>query len=222
METTSEPQDASEALQTFVAILIAVVTAIGAIVAWRASVAADGAGDADLAGLRSTLNVSEVQALNAVNAYENLSAFTAYTRYNALGDEYFEALEAADEDMIYTLDTGRANAYDIATAMSINFRSEFINPDSTYDIERQLDEMWADAEKNRDLNPSAHFSEADTLRQQTNSLLMTIMVLGVALVFLTLFEFVDGRLQYVMIGIGFILALAGTIAAVMIETGVLR
>ena len=52
----------SQRLETVVAILIAVVTVIGAVVAWRSSVADDGAGDADFAGLRASVRSEETRA----------------------------------------------------------------------------------------------------------------------------------------------------------------
>ena len=82
-----ETAESTERLEFINALLIALVTLIGAFVAWRASVAGDNAGDASLAGLIATLNVQETQALNQTLLYENYRAYTAYTRYNALGDE---------------------------------------------------------------------------------------------------------------------------------------
>src|SRR6185295_14877579 len=56
-------------LSTLVALLIAVVSVSGAVVTWRASVSADGAGDADVAGIRATINLTETNALAAVKGY---------------------------------------------------------------------------------------------------------------------------------------------------------
>ena len=46
-------------VSTLVALLIAAVSVTGAVVTWRASVSADGAGDADVAGVRATINLTE-------------------------------------------------------------------------------------------------------------------------------------------------------------------
>lgn len=79
---TSEPNDRLEIIN---ALLIALVTLIGAFVAWRASVASDNAGDASLDGLFATRNAQETLALNNTQLYENYRAYLAYTRYNELG-----------------------------------------------------------------------------------------------------------------------------------------
>src|SRR5215204_4550049 len=113
MQTES---DTGSRMETLVAVLIALVTVVGAVVAWRASVADDGAGDADFAGLRASLNAEETRALNAVNAYEHYGAYTTYWRYNALGDALASEVEAAAPEAVDALDRQRAEAYDLADA----------------------------------------------------------------------------------------------------------
>jgi hypothetical protein len=80
-----------------------------------------------------------------------------------------------------------------------------------------MGELWADAAKDRDLNPEAQFAEADSLRAKSNTLLAVVGVLGLALVFYTLIEAANGRWKMVLFVIGTLLALGATIAAVMIE-----
>ena len=83
-------------LETIVALSIALITVVGAVIAWRASVAEDGAGDADFAGLKASLNREETRTVNTVNAYEHYSAYTAYWRYTQMGDALGEALKSED------------------------------------------------------------------------------------------------------------------------------
>ena len=74
------PEEGSNRLETMTAILIALVIVIGALVAWRASVADDSGGDADFAGLKVATSAEETRALTTVNAYEHYSAYTNYRR----------------------------------------------------------------------------------------------------------------------------------------------
>ena len=60
----SSDVEQNERLGNIIAVLIALATLIGAVVAWRASVAADGAGDADFAGQRATVNLEQTRALS--------------------------------------------------------------------------------------------------------------------------------------------------------------
>ncbi len=213
----SESEPANNRLETGVALLIALVTVIGAVVAWRASVADDGAGDADFAGLRASLNAEETRALNAVDAYEHYGAYTTYWRYNALGDELATAVEAAPPEAVDALDRQRAEAYDLADANQDLFPNRFLNRDGTYSVARETGEAWADAAREQDLYPDPQYAEADRLRTKSNQLLGTITLLGLALVVYTLVETVEGRLKLLLVGLGTLLAIAGVVVAVLLE-----
>ena len=213
----TESESSNNHMETVVALLIAVITVIGAVVAWRASVADDGAGDADFAGLRASLNAEETRALNAVNAFEHYGAYTTYWRYNALGDALADDVEVAEAEAAEALDRQRAEAYDLADANQDLFPNRFLNRDGTYSVARETGEAWADAAREKDLYPEPQYAEADQLRAKSTQLLGTITLLGLALVVLTLVETVDGRLKMIFIAAGTLLAAAGSVAAVMLE-----
>src|SRR5688572_26312154 len=149
----TESESSNNRMETVVALLIAVITVIGAVVAWRASVADDGAGDADFAGLRASLNAEETRALNAVNAFEHYGAYTTYWRYNALGDALADDVEVAEAEAAEALDRQRAEAYDLADANQDLFPNRFLNRDGTYSVARETGEAWADAAREKDLHP---------------------------------------------------------------------
>lgn len=209
--TLETPDQQPSRLETYVAIVIALITVAGALVAWRASVAADAAGDADNAGLRAMLNVEETRASNTVNAYEAYGAYVSYQRYQRLGD-LLEADPAAAD-----LEAERAAARDLALANQSLFPNKFLNRNGTYDLSRQLGEMWADASRVKDLNPEPQFQEADKLRARTNWLLADVGFLALGLIFLTLVETVAGRLRYGLAGLGTTVLVAGIALAVWIE-----
>lgn len=208
-------------LDTIVAILIAMATVIGAIIAWRASVIADASGDADVAGLRASVNAEETRALNYVNAYEHYGSFTTYSRYNELGNLISSDLEKdtsnLSEEEVYLLDRQRAESYDLAKANQDLFPNRFLNRDGTYAVEREMGEMWADAAKEKDLNPDPQFADADKLRVRTNQMLTTLVLVALSLVFYTLVESFEGKAKYVMVGLGSAFLIAGSIAAVIIQ-----
>lgn len=215
-----EPEEKESRLETVVAILIAVVTVIGAVVTWRASVAADGAGDADFAGLQASTNAEETRALNFVNAYEHYGAYVNYSRNlnlgNALAAELNNAPPASAEEAFW-LDRQRAEAFDIAKANQDLFPNRFLNRDGTYSVARELGEGWADAKKEKDLNPDPHYAAADALRLKTNLLLATISLLAVGLVFFTLVESLGDRWRIPVLILGTLFSLAGTLAAIVVE-----
>ncbi|MCC7360418.1 MAG: hypothetical protein IT317_13125 [Anaerolineales bacterium] len=214
---STEPDSPPNRLETVVALLIAVVTVVGALIAWRASVADDGAGDADFAGLRASLAAEETRALNAVDAYEHYGAYTNYWRYRALGDELADALQSAAPEALDALDRQRAEAYDLADANQDLFPNRFLNRDGTYSVARETGEAWADAAREQDLNPEPQYAAADKLRARSSQLLGTLTLLGLALVGYTLVEAADGRLKLLLAGGSTLLALVAVALAVLLE-----
>jgi hypothetical protein len=214
MESAAER---SQRLETIVAILIALATVIGAVVAWRSSVADDGAGDADFAGLRASVRAEETRALNNVNAYENYGSYINYRRYNDLGDLLEADAANADEQTAGELERQRADNHDLSLTSERLFPNKFLDRDGSYNLKRQLGEMWADAAKENDLNPDPQFVEAEQLRSKANWLLVAVTILAVALVFYTLVESFGKRMQYVMVVLGTLCMIAGTAFALMIE-----
>lgn len=207
----------TQRLETIVAILIAVATVIGAIVAWRSSVADDGAGDADFAGLRASVQAEETRALNYVNAYENYGAYANYRRYNDLGDLIAADQEAAPEEEADVLERQRADNHDLAISNQRLFPNKFLDRDGSYNVKRQIAEMWADAARQNDLNPDPQFAEAEKLRSKANMLLVAVTILAIALVFYTLVESLGDRMRYVMVALGSLCMLAGTVFALFVE-----
>lgn len=209
--------DYAERLQTIIAILIAVATVTGAVVAWRASVADDGAGNADFAGHRATLNLEAARALSAVDAYENYSAYTLYRRNSDLA-----ALIAADEksaspDAARALAHERLAASNAAMSSALLFPFMYLNPDGAYALQRDMGATLADAAREKDLRPDPAYAEADALRNKQAVLLASVTVLAVSLVFFSLVESASGRLQLVLAGLGVLCMVAGVTAAFVVE-----
>ncbi len=211
-------EETSQRLETFVAIMIATATVIGAIVAWRASVSDDSAGDADFAGLRAAVRAEETRALNNVNAFESFSSYVNYWRYNEMGNMIQVDLQNAEEEEVDILDRDRANNQDLSVSNQRLFPNKFMDRDGSYNVKRQLGELWADAAKENDLNPDPQFAEADSMRDKTYWLLVGVMVLAISLVFYTLVESFEGNfLRYSMTILGTIAMIAGTAFALFIE-----
>lgn len=214
-------EEKASPLETIVAILIAVATVLGAVIAWRASVVADAAGDADFAGMRASVNAAETHALNYVNSYEHLGAYTTYSRYEQLGNEIGKELESGDalsEEQVWALQRQQSEAYDLAKANQTLFPNRFMNRDGTYSVTREMGEGWADASREKDLNPAPQYAEADALRTKTNKILLALGVLSLSLVFYAMVESVGERAQWLMVALGTICMLAGGILAFLFET----
>lgn len=211
-------------LSTLVALLIAVVSVVGAVVTWRASVAGDGAGDADVAGIRATINLTETNALAAVKGYSDYASFIDYYKYRETGlyleAEIEELPEDTPEEETAALNKELADTYDLTTAASLAFPNDYLNRDGTYALARQTGEFVANAAREKDINPQPSFDEADAMRSHTDRLLIALSVLVIALVFYTLIEATDSKmLKYLLLLAGTVIFIAGTVGAYLVETG---
>lgn len=207
----------TENFKTFTASMIAIVTVVSALVAWRASVAASDAGSADFRGLVATVNAEEAWVLSTIKVTEHYQAFLSYTRYNELGYKIYDALQAnpADAD---ALTQQKSDSWGIAYGLqSIFFPSRYLRPDGTYDSQREMDELLADEQRARDTRSETHFTEADGLRAKANLLVQMLILLGISFWFFTLAQIVDHKIKYLFATFGGFLLLVGSFAALTLE-----
>jgi len=205
-------------LNTLNALLIALVVVIGALAAWRASVAADAAGDADYFGLRALVNSEETQALNHLTAYRSYADYLDYwssKRQGELLEEEMKQKPALAEDDQFVAQV--KSAYDLADASYVNLEQRFLNRDGSYNVQRQLGQLWADAMKEKDLKYDVQFAEAERMRNKTIYLLMCVMILSIAPVFYSLVETVGERTRRTMLIIGSLFMVTGTLFLLLVE-----
>lgn len=203
--------------KTFTAVMIAIVTVASALVTWRASVATQQAGDADFSGLVATVNAGEARTLNTITVMEHYEAFLSYTRYNEIGNHLNEALKS-ETDNADELEQQKSDSWGIAYGLqSTFFDSGYLLPDGTYDIQRELDEAWAEAQGKRDTRSDLHEAEADALRFKANLLVGILIIFGLSFWFFTLAQIMEHKLKYLLaLAGGFFLAV-GALAALVIE-----
>ena len=221
--TPPAPADAgadSDRFKIAVALLIALVTVIGAIVAWRAALAADAAGNADADGLAATLNAEETRVLNCVTTYEHYRAYTMYLRYNELGNAISNDLSAAGDAEAPALDRQMRESWDLATELQGSFfDSRYLDPqDGSYDTQRELEGLFADAARQSDVNPEPHLARADRMRAKSTTLIGLLTVLAASLLSFTLAESTTSRLRFVLAGGGGLLLIASVVALFVIES----
>jgi len=210
----------TEKFKTFTASMIAIVTVLSALTAWRASVASQGAGEADFSGLVATVNTEEAQVLNAIKISEHYQAFLIYTRYNDLGNKLSEVLQGNPADAA-ELKRQKSDSWGIAFGVqSVFFPSRYLRPDGNYDSQREFDETWADAQRGRDMRADLHFSEADALRRKANLLVQMLILLGVSFWFFTLAQIIDHAVKYFFAFGGGFLMLVSSLAVLIIDLSI--
>ncbi len=193
-------------------VMVAVVTVIGAGVACRASIASNAASNADFAGLVAAIHAEETTIINAINVYQHYHAYTTYTRYNELGNV------VADETLSAELGRLQREAWGLALGLQYSFfPPRYLNPDGTYDTQRELDEEWAEAAQRNDLVSEPHFEEADTARLKASLLYGTLIVLAVAFWCFTIAQAINNRLKYLFGAGGFFITFAGLLIVLLVE-----
>lgn len=212
-----EAEEESDIFETIMAILIAIVTCAGGIVAWRAAVASNGAGNANSDGLYAALNAQETLTLTNSESYRHYRAYTYYTEKDRL-----QALIEADLKLTEAPDVKRqqAEAAGMAATSRLFFPARYLNRDGSYATERELGEAWAQAEQTLDLNPDPYFTAADQLSIKTSWLVGTFVFLSVALLLYTLAEGLHPKrqvLRYAVALIATLCFLASAGAAVTVE-----
>ncbi len=207
----------TEKFKTFTASMIAIVTVLSALTAWRAAAAAQEAGDADFRGLVSTVNNEETRVLNTIRVSEHYQAFLTYTRYNELGYRLYDDLQANPENAD-EIERQKSNSWGTAYGLqSLFFPSRYLRSDGTFDRQRELDELLADDQRRHDTRADLHFSAADTLRQKANWLVAMLIVLGISFWFFTLAQITENNLKFVFALAGGFFMLGASFAVLFIE-----
>jgi tetratricopeptide (TPR) repeat protein len=216
MESISDKR--SEQFKIFVAVMLALVTFLGAVVAWRSALAGTEAGNFDDAGIIAALNAEEANTIASINSSQNRSAHTEYLRNRLLADELLPP--DGDESNLPAEDLREmTEALDLANANKEFFPTQYMDEDETYNDARDRGEALAQAAEQRDLNPDRQFAQANVMRARSVGLVAALVVLGIALFLFAIAEAVTHTVKYAMAGGGLGFMLLGSGAALAIETG---
>ncbi|MCB0168084.1 MAG: hypothetical protein KDI79_27905 [Anaerolineae bacterium] len=210
----------STAFETTMAILIAVVTIAGAVVAWRASAIDALAGDADFAGLTATINAAQTKITNTNTVYEHYRGYTVYTRNSQLQNQLEETVDF-DEASDLDLRDWAVLAQSASDSQQL-FSRRFLNEDGSYNLKREFGESWAEAGQSLNLDPAPHFDQADGYHAKSNALIMVFIVQAVALLFFTVAEGLNPAhaiWRYSLALLGLTALVFSVAAAIIVELG---
>lgn len=200
--------------KSFIAVLTAIVTVFGATAACLASVAVSSAADADFAGLDASIRAQKAEIINYVYAYEHYRAFTNYVRYNEEGNLMYDP--NADPETDARNAAIQREVWGIASGISsVFFSPRYINPDGQYDLERELQEAFADDAQSAELNAAPYFKESDKYREKSSFLTSNMILFAISFWFFTLAQATEKKIKYAWAVIGILIGLAG-IAGIMI------
>lgn len=208
--------------KTLVAILIAVVSIAGALLAWRAAQAGSGAADADVRGTVSVIHRNQALVATEADMYRNLVAYLQVRIHDALSRGLIadsERRAADDPERIPLWDEGWTEIF-VAEAYleEVDVRPEYIRPDGSYDGRAAQDIDMAHRALSTDFDPQGrHFARADLLRAKMGWLVGMTLVLSLALFCYTLATVIQRRLKYLFFALGSVIFALATVGAIVVE-----
>jgi hypothetical protein len=196
--------------KSWIAVLTAVVTVLGASAACLASVAVSTAGDQDFAGLDASIRAQKAEIINYVIAYQNYRAYTDYLRYDEMGYLMYDPQADAETDARnYAI---QQEVWGVSSGLLSSFvKARYIDPDGSYDIERELQEAFADDAQTSDLNSQPYFEKSDAERSRSAFLTADMIVFAVSFWFLTLAQATEKNFKYVWAALGVLFAIGGVL-----------
>jgi hypothetical protein len=217
-----EPADR---FKTLVAVLIAIISIIGAVLAWRAAFADSSASDADVRGTVSIIQRNQALVASEADMYRNLSAYLQVRIHDALSLNLIADSErrAGDDPKSAQYWSDGWTEIFVAEAYldEVDIRPEYIRPDGSYDGQAAQDIDMAQRSLSTDFDPlGLHFSQADQLRTKVLRLVGLALVLAVALLCYTLATVIERGLKYVFFALGSALSVLVVVAAIIVELGI--
>jgi hypothetical protein len=218
----SEENDGfSTRFKTIVALLIALVSIAGAVLAYRITIAAGLAADADVAGVVSSVNLHQARVASEAELYRDLRAYLQVRIHDQLSHDLI-----ASRDLYPDEDPTRERLWDegwtethVAEAYldQLNLLPEYLRPDSSFDQTAALDIKVAERALTADFNREGHFAEADRLRAKIELLMGVALVLTVSLMFYALAEVIIRPIKYLFVALGTGIFFLAFLAALAIE-----
>jgi hypothetical protein len=94
---------------------------------------------------------------------------------------------------------------------SVFFSPRYINANGAYDIQRELEEAWAEDTQAEDLNSQPYFEKSDQLRRRSSFLTADMIVFAFSFWFFTLAQATNKNIKYLWAILGILFGLAGVL-----------
>ena len=195
-------------VRAVIAVSIAVVSVLGALVAWQATVIGEEAAKSDGLGLQEvTLRVQE-EAKHQATVDEDVRIFALYHEHidaAALLSADADRVRQSDPRLATNLDAQAQDELLLARTVHDYFQAaRWIGPnDTSYPTQYVLDYLNANDPNTEKIRPEADFARGRALHWQTVLLIGLVAVFVAALVFLTLAQLSRRQLRPLFASAGF-------------------
>jgi hypothetical protein len=215
--------DKSDRFKTFIAVLIAVITVVGAILAWRISVANGAAGSADSEGLAAVLQSVNTDVNISMLLSMNLGLFADYR-------QHIKKAELLEQDAASTTDAARQAAEreealrerNVAATARGFVDADYLRVDpatggETFDGDRYWTVLKAEAAAQQNLDYNTSFAQANRKRDQARGLVGVTIAFSAALFLCTASLATRRRIRFFFAGAAVLIFLTAATAAVFLE-----
>ena len=203
-------------LDVVIAVLIALVSLTTALAAWRTNIVGSNAAEANRQGLIDALKRGAAESEDWRRLYEEAGYAATYAMENAAAD----AMEASEDEAL------NAAAQNVRQYLlpSLQLLSEplgtqekYQKSDGTYDLEKRLADLEAEAPDLFALNPAASFELADSYASEQRWLTIGTVLLAISLFWLGLAEILPGRGRNTNMTLGIGVYLLGLLFFLVVE-----
>jgi hypothetical protein len=221
-----EAVEANRRFHNGVAILIALSTLVGALLAWQISLILDNADTADIEGMTAWVRLTQVRT----DVYSSLAINQqAFAEYNwqwvtaaRLAQERDAALQRGDEVLAAELEAERL-AYAQRASNSLNYVDRDYVPSigsasgDLFERDRFLAANEAERTSRQDVDYETHFHTADQLRFTAQALTLMTILLAASVFCYTAAQLSQTRRRYALAVAGGLLFVVGTFSALFIR-----
>jgi len=214
----SESKRSVDRTSALIAVLIAIISVVAAVGAWRVAVASSAADDADTEGLLAAVDREDSVTGAYITSYGRFSAYARAVGYNALAD-LLKPIEdsTTDATLKARLTRERDNLIYGANQLRYALPPRYLDRNQVYDVDRDIGEQVADRALERDTFPDPHFDRAIIARDRAEWLLGFLVLLGLAFVLLTLADAIKNPVRYAFIFVAVLLLLFTVTAGAYVE-----
>ncbi len=199
----------------FIALLITVASIASAVVAWRSSLVSSSGGDASRAGLINTLKKEAASSENVRKLYEEATFAQKYAAYAAELKVLNNSGDAAAQTQAQQLEQYLLPS--LAQLAPLVSDPVYVKSDGSFDLDKRLTDLTSENPDLAKLDPQASFKRADQYADEQRWLTIDIVVLVMALFWLTVAQIAGNRLRWVTLPIGGAFLLFGLGWFVIIE-----
>lgn len=164
----------------------------------------------EFSGSAAQISAGNTETLNHFKVFDHFMSYMEFAIQDEMVRLYDAALETAPADEARVLTTERQQAILLAMNARSFFPVKYVNPDGTYNIDRELGELWAEESLAQELDPSNYYSQADRKRARFLALNPLPLLGSLALLTFALIQALheDRRLlRYILTGLGSLMLL---------------